>query len=191
MASFMKAGMKRGMKGMQGGMRGVQGTGSYQSFSKNMSKKMTVNLTYGQIILITMLAASYLVVASLGIDMFSRCTELKGVKLQENLNKWIIASLAIAIAIPCTLLTARLAGSKLSGLMMLLFAIFGIVASAGVLNWNSKCAAVEESEKIYGGINMAVFILMLIASFFVLKMKSKSKIGPRRPNGSFYTNGRF
>ena len=148
---------------------GMQGNTVYQGMTNTSGRVMTVSLTYGQIVLITMLAASYLVVASLGINMFSRCTELKGVKLQENLNKWIIATLAIAIAIPCTLFTVRMAGSKLSGLMMLLFAIFGIVASAGVLNWNSKCAAVEESEKIYGGMNMAVFIVMLIASFMLLR----------------------
>ena len=147
----------------------------YQGMTNTFGRKMTVSLTYGQIVLVTMLAASYLVVASLGIDMFGRCTELKGVKLQENLNKWIIATLAIAIAIPCTLFTVRMAGSKLSGLMMLLFAIFGIVASAGVLNWNSKCTAVKESEKIYGGINMAVFIVMLLASFVLLR-PSKPKL---------------
>jgi hypothetical protein len=144
---------------------GMQGNAVYQGMTNTSGRVMTVSLTYGQIVLITMLAASYLVVASIGINMFNRCTELKGVKLQENLNKWIIATLAIAIAIPCTLFT----GSKLSGLMMLLFAIFGIVASAGVLNWNSKCAAVKEDEKIYGGINMAVFIVMLLASFMVLR----------------------
>ena len=148
---------------------GMQGNAVYQGMTNTSGRVMTVSLTYGQIVLITMLASSYLVVASLGINMFSRCTELKGVKLQENLNKWIIATLAIAIAIPCTLFTVRMAGSKLTGLMMLLFAIFGIVASAGVLNWNSKCAAVEESEKIYGGMNMAVFIVMLLASFMVLR----------------------
>ena len=148
---------------------GMQGNAVYQGMTNTSGRVMTVSLTYGQIVLITMLASSYLVVASIGINMFNRCTELKGVKLQENLNKWIIATLAIAIAIPCTLFTVRMAGSKLSGLMMLLFAIFGIVASAGVLNWNSKCAAVEESEKIYGGINMAVFIVMLLASFMLLR----------------------
>jgi len=175
MSRFMKAGMQRvGAQGTQA-MTAVQGTTGYKGIAQNFGKKLTVELTYGSIILITMLAASYLVVASLGIDMFSRCTELKGVKLQENLNKWIIATLAIAIAIPCTLFTVRMAGSKLSGLMMLLFAIFGIVASAGVLNWNSKCAAVEESEKIYGGINMAVFIVMLLASFVLLRT-SKPKL---------------
>ena len=148
---------------------GMQGSSVYQGMTNTNGRIMTVSLTYGQIVLITMLAASYLVVASIGINMFNRCTELKGVTLQENLNKWIIATLAIAIAIPCTLFTVRMAGSKLSGLMMLLFAIFGIVASAGVLNWNSKCAAVKEDEKIYGGINMAVFIVMLLASFMVLR----------------------
>tara|TARA_Y100000389_G_scaffold75337_1_gene71984 strand:- start:186 stop:719 length:534 start_codon:yes stop_codon:yes gene_type:complete len=177
----MKAGMARGM----GAMSQMQGTAAYQGMTNTFGGKMTVSLTYGQVILITMLAASYLVVASLGIDMFGRCTELKGVKLQENLNKWLVATLAIAIAIPCTLMTVRVAGSKLTGLMMLLFAIFGIVGSSAVLNWNNKCKAVEESEKIYGGINMAVFILMLLASFFLLRAPGPKKFGPMRRNGTY------
>ena len=165
----------------------MSGGSAYMAITNSLGRKPNVSLTYGQIILITILASCYLIVASVGINMFNGCTELKGVKLQENLNKWIIASLAIAIAIPCTLFTVRMAGSKLSGLMMLLFAIFGIVASAGVLNWNSKCAAVEESEKIYGGINMAVFIVMLLASFFFLKSSNKKVVGPRMRNGRFQT----
>ena len=82
-------------------------------------------------------------------------------KTQENLNKWLIATLGIAIAMPFTLLMVRLTGSKLNAIMMLLFAIFGIVASSAVIHWNRKCETAE-SEKIYGGINMAVFIVMLL-----------------------------
>jgi hypothetical protein len=45
--------------------------------------------------------------------------------------------------------------------MAILFGIMGIVASSAVIHWNRKCDT-PESEKIYGGINMAVFIVMLI-----------------------------
>ena len=150
------------------GMKSLQGTSAYRGVSETMGKTAYMNLSYGSIVLITMLAASYLVVASLGIDIFAKkCTELVGVKTQENLNKWLIATLAIAIAIPCTLLMVRTAGTKLNGLMMLLFAIFGIVASSAVIHWNRTCET-EESEKIYGGINMAVFIAMLLAAMYLL-----------------------
>ena len=172
--------LRKGMSRMYGrGMAGLsrmQGSRAYQGMTNTFGEKLTVSLTYGQVLLITMLAASYLVVASLGIDVFNRCTELKGVKLQENLNKWIVATLAIAIAIPCTLLTVRAAGTSLSGLMMLLFAVFGIVASSALIHWNRKCSDVEESEKIYGGINLAVFVVMLLVAGFLLRPASRNNM---------------
>ena len=153
------------------GMRSLQGTSAYQGARTSLKQRADLSLSYGSIVLITALAASYLVVASLGIDTFTnKCKELVGVKTQENLNKWLIATLAIAITIPCTLLTVRLAGKKLQGLMMLLFGILGIVASSAVIHWNRKCET-PESEKIYGGINMAVFIVMLLAAVYLLQKK--------------------
>lgn len=157
----------------------MSGGSAYMAITNSLGRKPNVSLTYGQIILITMLASCYLSVASFGINMFNGCTELKGVKFQENLNKWIIATLAIAIAIPCTLFTVKMAGTKLSGFMMLLFGIFGIVASASVLNWNSKCTDEDsddsDSEKVIGGINITVYILMLLVSIFLLSRSKNIK----------------
>lgn len=169
MSRFLKLGKVANAYGT--GMRSLQGTDAYQGMSKSLSKQADFSLSYGSIILITMLAASYLVVASLGIDTFTKkCKELAGVKTQENLNKWLVATLAIAITIPFTLLVVKLSGPKLSALMMLLFAIFGIVASSAVIHWNRKCET-PDSEKIYGGINMAVFIVMLIVGGFMLRYR--------------------
>jgi len=157
--------------GYGAGMGQLKGTSAYTGLSKSLGQRADFSLSFGSIVLITALAASYLVVASLGIDTFAKkCTELVGVKSQENLNKWLVATLAIAITIPCTLLIVRTAGSKLNALMGLLFGILGIVASSAVIHWNRKCET-PESEKIYGGINMAVFIVMLLMAMFFLRPK--------------------
>ena len=61
--------------GIAAGGRGVtafQGTEAYQGMNKSLSKRADFSLSYGSIVLITMLAASYLVVASLGIDTFTK-----------------------------------------------------------------------------------------------------------------------
>lgn len=157
--------------GYDAGMKGVKGTSAYTGLSNSLGARADFSLSYGSIVLITALAASYLVVASLGIDTFTnKCKELAGVKTHENLNKWLVATLAIAITIPCTLLIVRTAGSKLNALMGLLFGILGIVASSAVIHWNRKCET-PESEKIYGGINMAVFIVMLLIAMWFLRPK--------------------
>jgi uncharacterized BrkB/YihY/UPF0761 family membrane protein len=144
---------------------------AYQGVKRVARRTISISLTYGQIFLIIALAMSYLVVASLGIDMFSKCEELKGKILHENFNKWLIATLAIAITIPATLLITKLASSKLTGLMALLFAVMGIVGSSAVIHWGNKCAAEEDddSKQVYGGINMAIFIIMLLVALFLLR----------------------
>lgn len=170
--------------GYDAGMGRLKGTSAYTGLSKSLGERADFSLSFGSIVLITALAASYLVVASLGIDTFAKkCTELVGVKSQENLNKWLIATLAIAITIPCTLLIVRTAGSKLNALMGLLFGILGIVASSAVIHWNRKCET-PESEKIYGGINMAVFIVMLLMAMFFLR----PKLPTRRYTNAFNNN---
>jgi hypothetical protein len=57
----------------------------------------------------------------------------------------------------------------------LLFAIMGIVGSSAVLHWSGKCDAHkdDESKKVYGGINMAVFIVVLLVALFLLRPKGK------------------
>ena len=60
--------------------------------------------------------------------------------------------------------------------MMLLFAVFGIVASSALIHWNRKCSDVEESEKIYGGINLAVFVVMLLVAGFLLRPASRNNM---------------
>ena len=155
--------------GYGAGMKGLKGTSAYTGLSKSLGERADFSLSFGSIVLITALAASYLVVASLGIDTFTnKCKELAGVKTQENLNKWLVATLAIAITIPFTLIAVRVAKKRLQPLMAILFGIMGIVASSAVIHWNRKCDT-PESEKIYGGINMAVFIVMFIlgATFMI------------------------
>ena len=167
----------------------ARGSRAFQGLNASLSDRADFSLSYGSIVLITMLASSYLVVASLGIDTFAnKCKELAGVKSQENLNKWLVATLAIAITIPFTLLVVKNAGAKLSGIMAILFAILGIVASSAVIHWNRKCDT-PESEKIYGGINMAIFILMLI--FGVIFLRAPLRSGPMRENGPMRANGSY
>lgn len=164
-----------GAIGSQAGRLGtsIRGSSTYQGAAATAGKEVSMSINYGQIGMIFAFALSYLVVASLGIDLFSKCDELKGNTTQENLNKWLIATLAIAITIPFTLTLTKMAGSKLTGIIALLFAVMGIVGSAASIHWSGKCASAkkDESKKIYSGISMAVFILVLLISLFLLRPK--------------------
>ena len=137
----------------------------------NAQKQADFKLTYLSIVIVIALAVCYLVVASLGIDMFSKCKELAGIKTQEDLNKWLIATLGIAIAMPTTLLLIKLSGEYLNYIIAILFAIFGIVAASSVIHWNKKCTKEEASQKAYGGTILALAIALLIAAIGLLMRK--------------------
>ena len=138
----------------------------------NAQKQADFKLTYLSIVIVIALAACYLVVASLGIDMFSKCKKLAGIKTQEDLNKWLIATLGIAIAMPTTLLLIKLSGQNLNYIIAILFAIFGIVAASSVIHLNRKCTEVDESQKAYGGVMLALSIALLILAT-ILFMRSR------------------
>ena len=119
----------------------------------------------------------YLVIAALGIDMFNKCTEQHGNKTQENLKNFLSYTLTMALTVPCTLLLLKVAGSKLSGIMVLLFGIMGIVGSSAALNWSRTCedAKGDDSKKAYSAVSLVIFLLAFLVGLFMLRPSSVPK----------------
>ena len=131
----------------------------------------TITINYGQIGLILMFGFLYLVIASLGIDMFNKCPEKEGNSTQENLKNFLSYTLTIALTIPCTLLLAKTAGSKLSGIIVLLFGIMGIVGSSASLNWARTCesAKKDKSKLGFSAVSLVIFLLAFLSGLFMLR----------------------
>ena len=131
----------------------------------------TITINYGQIGLILMFGFLYLVIASLGIDMFNKCPEKEGNSTQENLKNFLSYTLTIALTIPCTLLLAKTAGSKLSGIIVLLFGIMGIVGSSASLNWARTCesAKKDKSKLGFSAASLVIFLLAFLSGLFMLR----------------------
>jgi len=153
----------------------IQGSSAYRGAAQTAGKTVQMDINWGTIGIILFLGFFYMVIASLGIDTFSKCDELKGKTVQENLNKWLIATLAIALAIPFTLLVTKIAGSKKLGAFTFLYAIMGLIGSAATLNWvrNCKAAKEDQSKLVYSGLNVASFSCVLLISLFLFARKSK------------------
>ena len=153
----------------------MQGTAAYQSAAKTAGQKVELDINWGTIGIILFLGFFYMVIASIGIDTFSKCDELKGKAVQENLNKWLIATLAIALAIPFTLFVTKVAGTKKLGAFTLIYAIMGLIGSAATLNWvrNCKAAKKDQSKLVYSGLNVASFSCVLLISLFLFVKKDK------------------
>lgn len=150
----------------------VQGSYVYQGAMANAGRQFNITLNYGQIAIVFFLSSVYLVIASIGLDMYSKCDELKDNETQQGLNKWMIATLAIAITIPFTLFITKVAGGMLTAIMMLIFAIMGIIGSSTSLNWSMECEGVDDdkdSRRIYSGINLASFVCLCIITMYMMR----------------------
>jgi uncharacterized membrane protein YidH (DUF202 family) len=179
-ALSMMAGKARGQMGAAGGAMGarvgaastaMQGTAAYQGAAAKAAETTTITINYGQIGLILMFGFLYLVIASLGIDMFNKCPEKEGNSTQENLKNFLSYTLTIALTIPCTLLMVKTAGSKLSGIIVLLFGIMGIVGSSAALNWARTCesAKKDKSKLGFSAVSLVIFLLAFLSGLFMLR----------------------
>jgi uncharacterized membrane protein YidH (DUF202 family) len=180
------AGRAQGAMGAAGGaVSGALGsagtavtqTGVYQGAAANAAKSVGLEINYGQIGIIMFFGFFYLVIAALGIDMFNKCTEQHGNKTQENLKNFLSYTLTMALTVPCTLLLLKVAGSKLSGIMVLLFGIMGIVGSSAALNWSRTCegAKKDDSKKAYSAVSLVIFLLAFLVGLFMLRPSSVPK----------------
>jgi predicted MFS family arabinose efflux permease len=95
---------------------------------------------------------------------------MKGKPVQENLNKYLAATLTIGLTIPFTLLVLKLVKKELA-VFMLIYSIMGLVGSAAALNWATKCDNAKKSEKTWAGMNVALFSMTLLASAWMLRPK--------------------
>lgn len=116
---------------------------------------------------ILILGFIYMITASIGINIFTNCASMKGKPIQENLNKYLAATLTIALTIPFTLLVTKFAKNE-AGVFMLLYSIMGLVGAAAALNWTLKCPNTNETEKTYSIFSVIIFSITLLASFFVM-----------------------
>ena len=139
--------------------------------SNTAAKEVGITINYGQIGLVLIFGFLYLVIAALGIDMFNKCPEQEGKSTQENLKNFLSYTLTIALTVPCTLLLAKTAGSKLSGIIVLLFGIMGVVGSSASLNWARTCdsAKNDKSKLAYSAVSLVIFLLAFLGGLFMLR----------------------
>ena len=174
------AGRAGGAMGAAGGAVGARMGGASTALqtsqvgvavSNTAAKEVGITINYGQIGLIAMFGFLYLVIAALGIDMFNKCPEQQGKSTQENLKNFLSYTLTIALTVPCTLLIAKTAGSMLSGIIVLLFGIIGVVGSSASLNWARTCESgkKDDSKMAFSAVSLVIFLLAFLGGLFMLR----------------------
>jgi hypothetical protein len=134
------------------------------------SGKIDLEVSMTTVMGIMLLGFFYMVTASIGMSIYSKCDAMKGKKVQDNLNKYLAATLTIGLTIPFTLLVTKFAKSE-GAVFTLIYSIMGLVGSAAALNWTLKCENAKETEKQYAGFSTALFTCTLLLSMFLMRPK--------------------
>src|SRR5210317_970844 len=152
-------------------MTSTQAASSMYNKAKNIaSGKIDLEVSGMTVMGILFLGFFYMVTSSIGMGIYSKCDAMKGQSVQDNLNKYLAATLTIGLTIPFTLLVLKLDKKELA-VFMLIYSIMGLVGSAAALNWTAKCENAKQSEKTYAGMNVALFSMTLLASAWMLRPK--------------------
>ena len=147
-----------------------QAASMYNRAKKLASGTLQLEIKWSTVGLILMMGFLYMIISSIGMSIFAKCEAMKGKPVQENLNKYLAATLTIGLTIPFTLLVLKLVKKELA-VFMLIYSIMGLVGSAAALNWTTKCENAKQSEKTYAGMSVALFSMTLLASAWMLRPK--------------------
>src|SRR6056300_1617805 len=112
----------------------------------------------------------YMIISSIGMNIYSKCDAMKGQPVQENLNKYLAATLTIGLTIPFTLLVTKFVKNE-GAVFALIYSIMGLVGSAAALNWTMKCDNAKQSEKGFAGFSVFLFTSTLLISMFLMRPK--------------------
>ena len=112
----------------------------------------------------------YMIISSIGMSIYSKCDAMKGQPIQENLNKYLAATLTIALTIPFTLLVTKFVKNE-GAVFALIYSIMGLVGSAAALNWAVKCENAKSSDKNFAALTTALYTITLFFSFYLLRPK--------------------
>jgi hypothetical protein len=149
----------------------TQSASAMYNKAKNIaSGKIDLEVSMTTVMGIMLLGFFYMVTASIGMSIYSKCDAMKGKKVQDNLNKYLAATLTIGLTIPFTLLVTKFAKSE-GAVFTLIYSIMGLVGSAAALNWTMKCENAKKTEKNYAAFSTALFTCTLLLSMFLMRPK--------------------
>jgi len=152
----------------------TQSASAMYNRAKNIaSGKLELEIKWGTVAMILFLGFFYMITSAIGMSIYSKCEAMKGKSVQENLNKYLAATLTIGLTIPFTLLVMKFAKNELA-IFTLIYSIMGLVGSAAALNWAVKCENAKQSEKTYSGLSTAFFTMTLLGSVFMMRPKKIS-----------------
>jgi len=143
---------------------------------KIASGKASLEMSYGAIGMVCMLAFAYMVISSIGIDTYRKCDN----KPKQSSYEFLTHTLAIALAIPFTLFLGRMFKSDL-GLWMTFFGLMGLVGASITVHITNKCKNSKKSNRQFSYFALPMFIMSLLIGGYMITKKPKSQVVPMTP----------
>ena len=126
-----------------------------------------LEVSWGTVIYLMILAVVNIFITSMGRDIFSRCTSMKDDELQQRFDKYLDVSTVAGFAIPFALAVTKFVNGEARAFTML-YALMGVTSGAIIMNWTRKCNDVRPSEERYARISVGIcMFLMLFAILFL------------------------
>jgi len=130
------------------------------------------------IIISVILGILYVAIASSGIRIFNKCTEIKESQKWKNMHALLTNTLIIALVIPGVLLTQFLSSGNVAGAMVILYGLMGLVGSsvAYSIAKESTCESVSNaSEKNFLMISVAGSLFVLLGGGAFMAMSRRGE----------------
>jgi len=142
----------------------------YERAKDITSGKIDLEVSGKTVMGIIILGVVYVIISSIGMSIYSKCEDMKDKPVQKNLNKYLAATLTIALTIPFTLLITKFVKNE-GAVFTLIYSVMGLVGSAAALNWAVKCENAKNSEKNFAIASTVFYTLTLMLSRFLMKPK--------------------
>jgi hypothetical protein len=139
----------------------------YSIAQKINSKQLDTELGFSPIFLMIVPFAVMYTIANLsGRSIIDKCAEGK-LDGKEDIKRYLEYTLIIALTMPVTLLFSKLVTKDVPGYVALLSAMT-LVGTSLIANAVDKCGTADDTQKTYNGIYMAISVLALLFSVFIM-----------------------
>jgi hypothetical protein len=131
-----------------------------------MDGRIDIELPAVSVLVIFVLALMYMVTTSISIDVYSRCSDVKGKKMYDTLFKYMSHSLVVALTIPLTLLLTKLFYND-SGAFMILYGLLGLIASLVAVDLTRKCNVYDQLKVMWSRFSLGLHTIVLLVGIFL------------------------
>lgn len=131
-----------------------------------MDGHIDIELPAVSVLVIFVLALMYMVTTSISIDVYSRCSDVKGKKMYDTLFKYMSHSLVVALTIPLTLLLTKMFYND-SGVFMILYGLLGLIASLTAVDLTRKCNVNDQLRVMWSRFSLGLHTIVLLVGIFL------------------------